>query len=830
MAASLRDLEAREEARLWNIDVEFDDALARNIKKFGIQNYQLIQAMLFAIDEINNNPKLLPNITLGFQIYDSCTLLQRSLKGILWTLSGKEEPIPNYQCRRGLLPAVIIGDSGSTRSIILAHVLGLIRHPQISYFSTSPLLSDRNQFPSFFRTIPSDDFQSLGLAQLVMHFGWTWVGILATDDDYGQLGSHIVQQELISARACVAFNEKILLSRADKNALHIVKVITTSTAKAIVVFSSIAYLVPVLDEIVRQNVTGNIWIASEGWSTSFLIPYDKYSEILANTIGFAIHSGGMEGFQEYFNRLHPSTSPEDTFLIRFWEEAFGCQWKKQESLPNEKDNKTKICTGAEELDSPRLSSMMDLRITYNIYNAVYATALSLHNLNTCVDAQSASFVGTCANITDFRPWQLLHYIKKVRLRRNDTEPFFDKYGNPPTRYDIVNWQRDPEDTIRHIKVGSYDASAPTGKIFVINASEIRWAAGNTQVPVSVCSPSCPAGFRKTAMQGKPNCCFRCLPCLQGDISNQTDSIGCIACPWDQWPNRKQDRCIPKITEFLSYKDIFGSILAATNILSSIIPIVILGLFIKYRKTPIVKASNSNLSYLLLLSLSLCFLSSLAFIGYPSQEKCLLRQAAFGITFTLCVSCILAKTIMVVIAFNATKPNSGLRKWVGPQLSYTIISVCTLLQVLLCVIWLVRAPPFSDNNIDIQPGVIIVECNEGSPIAFWCMLGYLGLLATISFLVAFLARNLPDSFNETKFITFSMLAFLSVWISFIPAYLSTKGKYMVAMEIFAISSSSFSLVSCIFAPKCYIILFRSEMNSKEYLMGRGAGQSNKEKRM
>ncbi|XP_069072205.1 vomeronasal type-2 receptor 26-like [Pleurodeles waltl] len=338
------------------------------------------------------------------------------------------------------------------------------------------------------------------------------------------------------------------------------------------------------------------------------------------------------------------------------------------------------------------------------------------------------------------------------------------------------------------------------------------------IPTSVCSPSCLNGFRRVIIRGKPTCCFQCVPCLSGEISNPTDSNECISCPWDQWPNDKLNICIPKATEFLAYEEPFGAVLATSSISLSVIPIVILGLFIHYRNTPIIKASNSKLSYVLLLSLTLCFLCSLAFIGYPRSEKCLLRQAAFGITFALCVSCILARTIMVVIAFNATKPNSDLRRWIGPQLSYAIINVGTLIQIVLCVLWLAMAPPFSEYNIKIHPGIILLQCNEGSPIAFWCMLGYLGFLASFSFIVAFLARKLPDSFNEAQFITFSMLAFLSVWMSFIPAYLSTKGKYMVAMEIFAILSSSSSLVSCIFFPKCYIIFFRSEKNTKSRLMG------------
>ncbi|KAJ1080369.1 hypothetical protein NDU88_000586 [Pleurodeles waltl] len=457
-----------------------EEPVAATCQTFGLQNYQLVQAMVFAIKEINNNPTILPNITLGFHIYDSCTLFKRSLKATLWMLSGQEVPTPNYRCGRRLPPAAIIGDSGSTRSIVLALILGLYRHPQISYGSTSPLLGDRNQFPSFFRTIPSDDFQSRGLAQLVIHFGWTWVGIVASDDEYGQVGSQIVQQELIKAGACVAFNVNILISRSDKNAFYIAHIIKNSTANAIVIFSSVAYLPPLLDELLRQNITGKIWIASEGWSTSFPVPFEKYSEILASTIGFAIHSGKMLGFQEYFTSIHPSSSPWDMFLRKFWEGAFRCQWLDWENLLT-RDNTTKKCTGAERMESLPINSIIEFRFTYNIYKAVYATALALEDLRKCMQYGEHFPQETCANISAFHPWQLLHYIKKVRLGRETTEAFFDKHGNPPVLYDIVNWQRDPENITRHVKVGSYDSTAPSGKTFVMNSSLVQWAAGKTQV-------------------------------------------------------------------------------------------------------------------------------------------------------------------------------------------------------------------------------------------------------------------------------------------------------------------------------------------------------------
>ncbi|XP_075434013.1 extracellular calcium-sensing receptor-like [Ascaphus truei] len=769
---------------------------------FESQRYQSMRAMIFTIEEINSNPDLLPNISLGFQIFDSCTSMGRTVEGTFWLLSGGKGSIPNYRCHRGPPLAGVIGESVSTRSILMAHILGLYRYPQISYFATSSLLSDRTQFPSFFRTVPSDVFQSRGLAQLVSYFNWTWVGLVAEDNDYGQEVILSTKTEILRAGACVAFTDSILVGRPDRNAPHLSRVIAESNANVVVVFSNDLNFLPVVEELLRHNVTGKSWVASESWSTSSLVSKERYWGILWGTIGFALHSGHIPGFREFLNAGHPKKTPDDIFMIEFWEQNFSC---KLERPGTQLPNGTRLCTGQESLGRT-FSGINALVVTYSIHLAVYALAWALQDVLT-------------------HKQEVLHSMKSVRYRtKEDKDVYFDPNGDIPALYDIVNWQMSSSGTIQHVKVGSYDVSAEQGDTFVVNTSAIQWASGDTQVPLSICSQSCSPGFRKATIGGKPSCCFLCVPCPQGEITNHTDSIDCLRCPWDQLPSVQQDRCLPKTIEFLSYEESLGAALVATSITSSIIPFALLGLFSHFRATPIIRANNFSLSCLLLLSLSLCFLCSLAFIGYPQPVKCLLRQVTFGMVFALCVSCVLAKTVTVVIAFNATKPGSSLRKWTGIKVSYIVIGLSVLIQLCLCLTWLSSSPPFPEINVQTQPGIIIVECNEGSPTAFWCMLGYLGLLATISFIVAFLARRLPGNFNEAKFITFSMLAFLSVWGSYIPASLSARGKYTVAMEVFAILSSSWALVVCMFVPKCFIILFRPDMNSRERLMGKDRSQS------
>ncbi|XP_043929465.1 vomeronasal type-2 receptor 26-like [Protopterus annectens] len=414
--------------------------------------------------------------------------------------------------------------------------------------------------------------------------------------------------------------------------------------------------------------------------------------------------------------------------------------------------------------------------------------------------------------------QLFHYIKNIHFRnKNGEEVFFDLYGDPPALYSIINYHVTAENTFRYVNVGSFDSSAADNQKLIVDAPAIVWNEGHGKIPQSLCSESCSAGYRKAPQPGQPICCFSCIMCAQGEMSNQTDSVLCMMCPEDGWPNDRQDKCIKKETEFLSYEEPLGVTLIAVSTLLEMATAAILTIFIKYRHTPVVKANNKELSYLLLFSLMMCFLCPLLFVGHPTHLTCMFRQGAFGIIFTLSISCILAKTVVVVIAFGATKPNSNLQKYTGPKMPKSIVKLCTTVQVIICVSWLIVSPPFQNENTTSVTGRIIIECNESLPVAFWCMLSYLGLLSTVSLVVAFISRKLPDSFNEAKFITFSMLVFVSVWMSFIPAYLSTQGKYMVAVEIFAIVSSGAGLLICIFSPKCYIILLRPEMNTRDYVM-------------
>ncbi|KAM5237931.1 vomeronasal type-2 receptor 116-like [Ctenodactylus gundi] len=769
-------------------------------------NYQSFLAFVFAIQEINRNVHLLPNISLGYEFHNFLHSHWRTLESSLILLTGQSET-PNYICRRESRSVAILTGTSWATAVQIGPLLELYRLPQVTFGAFDPLLKSNGQFSSLYQVAPKDTSLALGMVSLMLHFGWTWVGLVVTEGHRGLQFISEVKAAMKKSKVCVAFMKMIptaFVSYLFNPKRHDFLTKETSPVNVVIIYYDTESLNDINYLMGQHLVTWRVWVTNSQWhadTTGRNFFLDSFHGILI----FSNHREEISGFKNFVRTVNPFKHPEDTFLTLLWFNNFHCSFSESDcTLKNCALNGSLAWLPANYFDPATSDS------SYNIYNAVYAVAHALHEMLSQqiqispLGEEERKWVS---------PWQLNSFLENIQLNSPAGEQVtLDDKRKLTAEYDILNFWNFPEALRIKVKVGTFSAHVSNGQQLSLYEDVIEWATGISETPQSVCSESCNPGFRKTSQKEKASCCFDCTPCPENEITNDTDMQECVKCPDHQYANPLRNYCLQKSVTFLSYEDPLGKALSATALSLTVLTALVLGLFVKHRDTPIVKANNRGLSYTLLVSLAFCFLCSLLFIGRPNTSTCILRQTTFAIVFTVAVSTVLAKTFTVVLAFKVTTPDRRMRQFLVSGAPNSIIPICSLIQLTLCGIWMGTSPPFIDTDTHSEHGHIIIVCNKGSLTAFYCVLGYLGSLALGSFTVAFLARNLPDTFNEAKYLTFSMLVFCSVWVTFLPVYHSTQGKVMVAMEVFSILASSAGLLGCIFAPKCYIVLLRPDSNS------------------
>ncbi|XP_063158290.1 vomeronasal type-2 receptor 26-like [Candoia aspera] len=659
--------------------------------------------------------------------------------------------------------------------------------------------------------VPRESILFTGIIQLLLHFQWTWVGLIVSDDDDGENFVQNLTLLLAQNNICIAFlkrdtaNNYLFASYSTENTRKLI-ITLYSTDTSVIILSMGSQLINILTifleeiEFLFKEHLGKIWIMPVQWYFS-TTPKRELSgrNIFHGSFSFSVQINPVPGFKDFLENLNPDETLHH-FFCKFWKFAFHACEK---------------CEGEEKLERlPAYLFETDMPSeSYTIYNTVYAIAHALHAM--CLSRQRPFYGKSQCKHWNVQSWQLQSFLRNIKFNNSSGHEISLDYREFFASLELINWITFPNQTYSKIRVGKVSP----GQEFTISENAIHWNTRFKQVPPhSFCVESCHIGQSKILQEEKPVCCYDCIPCSKDMISNQTGKC-CVPCSHDQYPNSNRDQCIPKILTFLSYHEPIGAALVSFAISFAFITGLVILVFIKNWNTPIVRANNQNLTCVLLISLLLCYLCPLLFIGRPSKVSCLLQITAFGIFFSIAVSCVLAKTIIVILAYMATKPGNRIAKWLGQKVANAIVIFCSLIEVAICTARLLTSPPFPDVNVDSPNGQIELQCSEGSINMFYCVLGYMGFLAIISFIVAFLARKLPDTFNEAKFITFSMLVFCTVWISFIPVYLSITGKKIVAIEVFAILASNTSLLTCIFSPKCYIIIFRPDLNTRKVFTGK-----------
>ncbi|XP_019112197.2 taste receptor type 1 member 1-like [Larimichthys crocea] len=747
-------------------------------KDFISSSYRRFQVMRFSVEEINNSTNLLPNVSLGYEIFDHCTDLQ-NFPGILKLISvnGSIQPWDEpYNSLSKLIAVVGTYTSTETRTVAPLFMMNLI--PMISYGAASSIFSRKQNYPSFLRTVQSNKDVIEVIVNILQHFKWRWVAFLNIDDDYGNDGRDLFIKMIKDTKICLAYTKGL---HYDTDYSSIFRQIRAQKIGVIIVFAAEWTAKALIKSAIQLNITNKVWIAGDAWSLNKELPKEKGIKSIGTVLGVAEPVVAIPGFSDF---VHSAKSQNH------------CENAEQQNFCNY------VCNCSSLNASDVIGA--DPSFSFSVYSAVYAIAHALHNTLQCG-------AGRCNGNITVHPHMVLEELKKSNFSLLDRRIEFDENGDPKHgSYSIVFWNHrgDAEE------VGFNDFRPSLH--FFINSSKIHWHT--EKVPTSLCSKECHIGYKKK-YHGIHKCCFDCEICPKRTYVNSTeDPYKCIPCKGTEWSAVGSTSCSLRVVEYIPFTD-SGAILIMAGTWALVgLALAMSVLFAINYNTPVVRSAGGPMCFLILGCLSLCSLSVFFYFGTPTISFCILRFLPFILFYTVCLACFVVRSFQIVCIFKITAKFPQVHSWWKKcHGQWLVITVAFVIQALLLVISYSYAPPNPYNETVWYPDKIILGCginlktSSGSVVLLLC-------LCCLCFIFSYMGKDLPKNYNEAKAITFCLLLLILTWIIFATVYVLYRGKYIPTLNALAVLSSLYSFLLFYFLPKCYIIIFQSYKNTQQYFQG------------
>uniref|UniRef100_A0A3B3QM30 Glutamate receptor, metabotropic 6a n=1 Tax=Paramormyrops kingsleyae TaxID=1676925 RepID=A0A3B3QM30_9TELE len=731
-----------------------------------------MEAMLYAVDQINSDPDLLPNITLGARILDTCSRDTYALEQSLTFVQALiQKDTSDIRCSNGEPPIIrkpervvgVIGASASSVSIMVANVLRLFEIPQVSYASTAPELSDNNRYDFFSRVVPPDSYQAQAMVDIVKAMGWNYVSTLASEGNYGESGvDAFIQISRETGGLCIAQSMKIPREPKFGEFDKIIKrLMETSNARGVIIFANEDDIKRVLEAAKKANLTGHFqFVGSDSWGAKSSPILDQ-EEVAEGAVTILPKRASIDGFDQYFTSRSLENNRRNIWFAEFWEDDFRCKLTR----PGIKlDSDKKKCTGEERIS--RDSHYEQEGKVQFVIDAVYAMAHALHNMH--VDL-CPGHTGVCDKMDPVEGRLLLKYIRSVNFNGSaGTGVLFNENGDAPGRYDIFQYQLSNTTNPGYKVIGQWTNNLR------LNVEEMQWSGGDQQIPDSVCSFPCKPGERKKMVKGVP-CCWHCELC--DGYQYQLDEFTCESCPFNMRPTQNRTSCRPTPIIKLEWHSPWAIIPVFLAILGILATSFVVVTFIRFNDTPIVRASGRELSYVLLTGIFLIYFITFLMIAEPDTAVCAFRRLLLGLGTCISYSAMLTKTNRIYRIFEQGKKSVTPPKFISPSSQLVITFVLISVQVVGVFIWLAVVPPHTiidyeelrPPNPELARGILKCDMSDLSLIS---CLSYSIILMVTCTVYAVKSRGVPETFNEAKPIGFTMYTTCIVWLAFVPIFFGT----------------------------------------------------------
>lgn len=161
----------------------------------------------------------------------------------------------------------------------------------------------------------------------------------------------------------------------------------------------------------------------------------------------------------------------------------------------------------------------------------------------------------------------------------------------------------------------------------------------------MCSEACPNGHIRNYQD---QCCWMCVKCREDSyVLNDT----CKSCDPGYAPDDPKTGCIKIQAETIDWLSPWAMVPLIFSSIGICFTIFTTCVFIRYNKTPVIKASGRELCYMLLTGILCCYCMSFVILVPPNILSCALLRVGIGLCLSICYSAIFIKTNRISRIFN-----------------------------------------------------------------------------------------------------------------------------------------------------------------------------------
>ena len=235
----------------------------------------------------------------------------------------------------------IVGPEISREAHLIANFGGTTDIPVVSYAATDPDLSNRNVYPTFYRTVPSDSAAALAILNFFVRFNWTSCILIYQNDAFGSGGEKIIDKVFLQNDFIV--REKIVFDIVTQSIQGNLKnYLSNSTARIVVVWAESSYTSIILQNALDSDVVGPhfTWILSSNVSLdSFDIKYRSkligmflVEPVTGTVVGASVNTTLLSAAYQIWQQYEPKTFPGPTKVNYYALFAFDATWLLIQSL------------------------------------------------------------------------------------------------------------------------------------------------------------------------------------------------------------------------------------------------------------------------------------------------------------------------------------------------------------------------------------------------------------------------------------------------------------------------------------------------------------------